>query len=165
MHSEVEWSYFHDNALLVSVISLDWKRVVPDVDALEHGLCYENDDEPHIYFSTECLVIAEGKLVLDKDAYLYVYAEDELLGSGALKNTQRLEVDLSAGVSKLVSEALMAIASDPDDDAILQLIVAQPDPDGYVNAVNNAELRQVMQGRWVQNKRAQENIQLAGVVR
>ena len=149
MRTEVEWSYLWSDALLLEVLDVQWKRVLPERDELDYKLSYLGEG-PHIYFLAKSLLLIEGRIFVDTNAFIGI--EADLLGDGncmrEFSEFQMQEIDLTKDVPKEVLDVLMALASDPEDNAIVQLLEAQPDARQYLDSVQSGELKTAMSGRY-----------------
>ena len=148
MHTEVEWSYLWSDALLLEVLDVQWRRVLPERDELDYKLSYLGEG-PHIYFLAKSLLLIEGRLFVDTNAFLGI--EADLLGDGncmrEFAEVQMQEIDLTKDVPQEVLEVLVALASDPEDDAVVRLLEAQPDAKQYLNSIQSGQLRVLMSKR------------------
>ena len=149
MRSEVEWSYLWSDALLLEVLDVQWKRVFPDRDDLDYKLTYLGEG-PHIYFLTKSLLLIEGRLFVDTNAFLGI--EADLLGDEncmrEFAEVQMEEIELTKDVPQEVLEVLVGLASDPEDDAIVRLLEVQLDAEQYLNSIQSTQLKSMMRERY-----------------
>ncbi len=154
MRSEIRWAFFGVDMELLSILDVEWKRVMPGKDELPYEFEYSDHTSPHVLFTAKCLVRSEGELSVMCDAFLYLESSLAEAGKGPqatpdyFADLKYETLDLCEELQPELREALLALARDEYSEAIAKLAVSHEGPDRFIASIKDNDVRNAFGERW-----------------
>ncbi len=160
IRSAIRHTYAGDDAELIGVLALSWRRFRPGQDTPPFCFRY-NGTGPHIAIDVRCLVLDTDASELAINVDSLWYTEATLRGSDPRQVAVPLDFDFNtAETLRLTSPLPDTIASmiishaERSPDRFMHLIAERVDPDTFLGAVAHPVLRDCLQKLWKENRYA-----------